>query len=221
MAAGLVDKNANMHTIVQVTNDGNPPPLGLQSVIADQSGDRRICEQRADPTQKSQTSGSHEAAALRLHQSRNFPQHACELLAEHGEDARLLAGGQSLIPMMNLRLARPSVLIDIGRLEYGGSPLPGRACASARRCGTVNCWRMRSLHVMRRFLPRPHATSPIRPSAISAPPAAASPRPIRPANCRHCSCCRRRSDSACRRPERGRSRRPTSSAVHSPPVLSR
>lgn len=43
-------------------------------------------------------------------------EHACALLAEHGEEARLLAGGQSLIPMMNLRLARPTILIDIGRL---------------------------------------------------------------------------------------------------------
>ena len=43
-------------------------------------------------------------------------EHACALLAEHGEEARLLAGGQSLIPMMNLRLARPAMLIDIGRL---------------------------------------------------------------------------------------------------------
>ena len=40
-------------------------------------------------------------------------------LAEYGPDARLLAGGQSLLPAMNLRLARPSVLVDIGRLsEY-------------------------------------------------------------------------------------------------------
>ena len=43
-------------------------------------------------------------------------EHACALLAEHGEEARLLAGGQSLIPMINLRLARPAMLIDIGRL---------------------------------------------------------------------------------------------------------
>jgi carbon-monoxide dehydrogenase medium subunit len=43
-------------------------------------------------------------------------EHACRLLAEAGEDARLLAGGQSLIPMMNLRLARPTALVDIGRL---------------------------------------------------------------------------------------------------------
>jgi carbon-monoxide dehydrogenase medium subunit len=42
---------------------------------------------------------------------------ACGFLAEHGPDARLLAGGQSLLPAMNLRLASPSVLIDIGRIE--------------------------------------------------------------------------------------------------------
>ena len=46
-------------------------------------------------------------------------EHALESLAEHGEDARLLAGGQSLVPMMNLRLARPEVLIDIDRLALG------------------------------------------------------------------------------------------------------
>jgi aerobic carbon-monoxide dehydrogenase medium subunit len=43
--------------------------------------------------------------------------HAVELLVEHGEDAKLLAGGHSLLPMMKLRLAFPSVLIDIGRLH--------------------------------------------------------------------------------------------------------
>ncbi len=42
--------------------------------------------------------------------------HAIALLGEHGEDAKLLAGGHSLLPLMKLRLAAPSVLIDIGRL---------------------------------------------------------------------------------------------------------
>jgi len=42
--------------------------------------------------------------------------HALVLLDEHGDDARPLAGGQSLVPMMNLRLARPEMLIDINRL---------------------------------------------------------------------------------------------------------
>jgi 2-furoyl-CoA dehydrogenase FAD binding subunit len=41
---------------------------------------------------------------------------AVALLAEYGDDARVLAGGQSLMAMMNLRLAEPSVLIDITRI---------------------------------------------------------------------------------------------------------
>ena len=38
-------------------------------------------------------------------------------LAEHGDEAKLLAGGHSLLPMMKLRLAAPSVLIDVGHLD--------------------------------------------------------------------------------------------------------
>jgi aerobic carbon-monoxide dehydrogenase medium subunit len=41
---------------------------------------------------------------------------AVAALAEHGEDAKLLAGGHSLLPMMKMRLAVPSVLVDIGRI---------------------------------------------------------------------------------------------------------
>jgi 2-furoyl-CoA dehydrogenase FAD binding subunit len=41
---------------------------------------------------------------------------AIALLGEHGDDARVLAGGQSLMAMMNLRLADPSMLIDVARL---------------------------------------------------------------------------------------------------------
>ena len=42
---------------------------------------------------------------------------AVELLARHGDDAKLFAGGHSLLPAMKLRLSTPSVLIDIGRLD--------------------------------------------------------------------------------------------------------
>src|ERR1044072_4379174 len=38
---------------------------------------------------------------------------ALSLLAEHGEEARLLAGGQSLVPMLNLRLSSPAVIVDL------------------------------------------------------------------------------------------------------------
>ena len=42
---------------------------------------------------------------------------AVAALAEHGDDAKLLAGGMSLIPLMKLRLATPSVLVDVGRMH--------------------------------------------------------------------------------------------------------
>ena len=42
---------------------------------------------------------------------------ALDALAHHGWDAKLLAGGQSLIPVMNFRLAQPAVLIDLNRLR--------------------------------------------------------------------------------------------------------
>jgi aerobic carbon-monoxide dehydrogenase medium subunit len=42
---------------------------------------------------------------------------AIALLQQHGEDAKILSGGQSLIPMMKLRIVRPSCLIDINRIS--------------------------------------------------------------------------------------------------------
>jgi carbon-monoxide dehydrogenase medium subunit len=43
-------------------------------------------------------------------------EHAIDLLADYGSDAKLVAGGHSLLPLMRLRLARPSALIDINRI---------------------------------------------------------------------------------------------------------
>lgn len=40
-----------------------------------------------------------------------------ELLAEHGDDARILAGGQSLMPTLNMRLSEPRLLIDINHIK--------------------------------------------------------------------------------------------------------
>jgi carbon-monoxide dehydrogenase medium subunit len=42
---------------------------------------------------------------------------ALTALAEHGDDAKVIAGGHSLLPMMKLRLASPALLVDIGRLR--------------------------------------------------------------------------------------------------------
>ena len=43
--------------------------------------------------------------------------HAIELLGQYGDESKLLAGGHSLIPIMRLRLAAPTVLIDLGCLD--------------------------------------------------------------------------------------------------------
>ena len=42
---------------------------------------------------------------------------AVSLIGQHGDEAKFLAGGHSLLPLMKLRLAQPSVLVDIGRVS--------------------------------------------------------------------------------------------------------
>jgi aerobic carbon-monoxide dehydrogenase medium subunit len=65
-------------------------------------------------------------------------EHALSLKEEHGDEAKFLAGGQSLIPAMNFRLARPAVVIDINEIEA----LAGiRAQAGAVRVGSLTRYR--------------------------------------------------------------------------------
>lgn len=54
-------------------------------------------------------------ASFAYHRATSVPE-ALELLAREGEDAKVLAGGQSLVPLMAFRLARPSALVDIGSI---------------------------------------------------------------------------------------------------------
>ena len=65
-------------------------------------------------------------AAFEYQRARSLDE-ALGLLAEHGADAKVLAGGHSLQPLMKLRLARPERVIDIGRVEElrGISEAPG------------------------------------------------------------------------------------------------
>ena len=60
--------------------------------------------------------------------------HALELLAE--PDAKAIAGGQSLIPVMKLRIARPSVVVDISRLQLGGIEVGDEEV----RIGSLTTW---------------------------------------------------------------------------------
>jgi aerobic carbon-monoxide dehydrogenase medium subunit len=57
-----------------------------------------------------------KARAFRYCRARSL-QEAIGLLAQHGEDARVIAGGQSLVPALNLRLSTPEILIDLGGIE--------------------------------------------------------------------------------------------------------
>jgi aerobic carbon-monoxide dehydrogenase medium subunit len=66
-------------------------------------------------------------------------EHALSLKAEHGDDAKFLAGGQSLMPTMNFRLAQPAVLIDINGIDGGAGIRPGDAGHS--RIGALTRYR--------------------------------------------------------------------------------
>jgi carbon-monoxide dehydrogenase medium subunit len=56
---------------------------------------------------------------------------ALEVLSVHGDEAKALAGGQSLIPLLNFRLARPTVIVDLNRIHELGrlTPLPNGGIA--------------------------------------------------------------------------------------------
>ena len=43
---------------------------------------------------------------------------AVSLLSDYGMEARPLAGGQSLVPLLNFRLSRPEVLIDLNKIQF-------------------------------------------------------------------------------------------------------
>jgi carbon-monoxide dehydrogenase medium subunit len=61
------------------------------------------------------------------HRPETVPE-ALALLREHGDEAKVIAGGQSLVPLMALRLARPAHLIDLERLDLGRMTVTPEAC---------------------------------------------------------------------------------------------
>jgi 2-furoyl-CoA dehydrogenase FAD binding subunit len=68
---------------------------------------------------------------------------AVALLGEHGDDARILAGGQSLVAMMNMRLTQPRVLIDISRaadLDTIQADANGVRVGAAARQAALGAW---------------------------------------------------------------------------------
>ena len=73
-------------------------------------------------------------------------QEAIGLLQQHGDGAKLLAGGHSLIPMMKLRLAQPAVLVDISKIDglsgisQSGNTVTIGALWSATQPGRPSGW---------------------------------------------------------------------------------
>ncbi len=57
-----------------------------------------------------------KAAPFEYHRPRTI-EAAVEILAEHGDETKVLAGGQSLVPVMALRLGRPAHLVDVNRID--------------------------------------------------------------------------------------------------------
>jgi xanthine dehydrogenase iron-sulfur cluster and FAD-binding subunit A len=106
------------------------------------------------------------------------------LLASHGADARILAGGQSLMPLLNMRLARSAVVIDINRVtalegirQDNGRLILG-ALAGDRDIELSAAVRQQCPIPLRRLV-----TSATSRSATAEPSAAVSPTPIPPRSC--------------------------------------
>jgi aerobic carbon-monoxide dehydrogenase medium subunit len=64
---------------------------------------------------------------------------ALELLAEYGDEAKVLAGGQSLVPLLNFRLAHPRVLVDVNRVTDLGRVEGERLGAMVRQRALEAC----------------------------------------------------------------------------------
>ena len=83
---------------------------------------------------------------------------ALAVLAEHGDEAKVLAGGCSLVPMLNMRLARPEVLVDVNRLEgLAGVSLDGGTVTTG---ATVRQAELERSPLLRGTLPLPAACAP-------------------------------------------------------------
>ena len=122
------------------------------------------------------------------------PDELYEQLARYGEEARILAGGQSLVPMMNMRVATPAVLLDINRCRaLGGIVREGNAV----RIGALTRHReTESAAIVRDALPLVAAAMPHVAQRIAARRKAAG-RALRSANGRRRACRVRRCPVQC------------------------
>lgn len=79
-------------------------------------------------------------------------------LADHGDDAKVLAGGCSLVPLLNMRLARPEVLVDVNRVE--GLTAVGETGGTVTTGAMVRQSALERSPLLRRALPLAAASAP-------------------------------------------------------------
>ena len=112
---------------------------------------------------------------------------AVAALAQAGEDAKVIAGGQSLMPVLRLRLAAPTTLVDLGRIDElrgvreDGDALVIGSMTTYYDAAAQSACRQACATAQR----RPPAPSPTRRSGTAAPSAAGWRTPIRRVTCAH------------------------------------
>ena len=105
---------------------------------------------------------------------------ALQVLAREGADARVIAGGQSLMPMLTMRLAKPTVLVDVMRLKPLAAPTreaDAIVVPAAVRQAALLAWPPLARPISRCSPPRCPGSVTARPAAV-APSAARSRMPI-------------------------------------------
>ncbi len=97
------------------------PPCSLGFVRLRQGGARSFRSLTDEPVEAKSRSREHEEASMKPpafeYTAPDSLEEALAQLAQHGGEAKLLAGGQSLIPAMNFRLVQPTLLIDLNGLS--------------------------------------------------------------------------------------------------------
>ena len=109
---------------------------------------------------------------------------AVPALADGGDDAKVIAGGQSLLPLLRLRLAYPELLVDVGGLdELRGVTDAGDALVIGARTTHYQLVHDPLVAEHCGLLAQAASVSPTRRSGTAAPWAARSRTPTRPATC--------------------------------------
>ena len=148
---------------------------------------------------------------------------ALEALAEAGDDARLLAGGQTLMPMLNMRLVEPAVLIDISRLagrakiEDDGSVIEVGAAVTQAQLEAWPALAERAPLLAQALPLLGHMSRPGAGARCAAP----SPSPTRARSCRSAWLCWEAKSCCARARERGRCPPPRSRPGCCPPRAAR